>query len=264
MSNIDILKRKIKELEERAGAIEYQVIELFENTSIEVQTRGTYDEYYEERWWNSLTSEQREARRKILREYEGWYSAAYQLIKDDLPERTSDFSLYYEYQKNKSSKEGIIDYLQFKGDPGTNSKSDILERLLNAFERQRNILLSVQDVVEIKELNLRKLISADVVKTEIDQAEALFVGGFSRAAGVIAGVALERHLKTLCDIDGITYGPRDTIQPVAQLLRSAGKFDIVEMNRITYLASIRNKCSHATGASDDEIKSLIDEVKKII
>src|SRR5258708_1459630 len=104
MSSIDVLKRKIKELEERAVTIEYQVTELFEGTSIEVRGIGaTYDEYYEEFWWKPLTSEQREARRKVLREYEGWYSAAYQLIKDDLPERMGDFSLYYEYQKNKSS-----------------------------------------------------------------------------------------------------------------------------------------------------------------
>ncbi len=192
------------------------------------------------------------------------YSAAYQLIKDYLPERTDDFSQYYEYRKGKNTKQGVIDYLQFKDNPGTNSNSDIAESLLHAFERQRNILLSTQDVVEIKELNLRKLISADVVKTEIDQAEALLASSFVRAAGVVAGVALERYLKTLCDINGIGYGSRDTIQPVAQLLRSVGKLDIVEMNRITYLASIRNKCSHPDGASDDEVKSLIDEVKKLI
>ncbi|HEU0047155.1 MAG TPA: hypothetical protein VFQ43_06090, partial [Nitrososphaera sp.] len=46
--------------------------------------------------------------------YEGWYSAAYQLIKDYLPERTVDFSQYYEYQKGKSTKQGVIDYLQFR------------------------------------------------------------------------------------------------------------------------------------------------------
>lgn len=264
MSNLDILNRKIKNLEERAVTIEYQLIQLFEGITIEVEGRGSYDEYTEEIWWRPLTSEQREARRKALREYEGWYSAAYQLIKDYLSERTADFSQYYEYQASKSSKQGVIDYLQFNGVPGTSSKSEILDSLLNAFERQRNILLSVLDVVEIKELNLRKLISADVVKTEIDQAEALFITGFSRAAGVVAGVALERYLKTLCDINAITYGSRDTIQPVAQFLRTAGKLDIVEMNRITYLASIRNKCSHPDSASDEEVKSLIDEVKKLI
>ncbi|HYT42525.1 MAG TPA: hypothetical protein VEP90_09270 [Methylomirabilota bacterium] len=264
MSSLDILKRKIKELEERAVAIEYQVTELIEGVTLSVEGYGASDEYYEIISWLPLTSEQREARRKALRDYEGWYSAAYQLIKDYLPERSDDFCQYYEYQKGKSSKQGVIDYLQFKGDPGTNSNSVVIDRILDAFERQLNILVSVQDVLDIKELNLRKLISADVVKIEIDQAEALFASGFYRAAGVVAGVALERYLKTLCDINKISYSSRDTIQPVAQLLRSAGKLEIVEMNRITYLASIRNKCSHPDGASNDEIKSLIDEVKKLI
>src|SRR5258708_22424160 len=56
---------------------------------------------------------------------------------------------------------------------GTNSKSDILERLLNAFERQRNILLSVQDVVEIKELNLRKLIRSEEHTSELQSPDHL-------------------------------------------------------------------------------------------
>jgi hypothetical protein len=45
-------------------------------------------------------------------------------------------------------------------------------------------LLSVFNVAEIKELNLRKLISADIVKTEIEPAEALLVSDYVRAAGV--------------------------------------------------------------------------------
>lgn len=52
-------------------------------------------------------------------------------------------------------------------------------------------------------MGLRKIITADVAKTEIEQAEILLDSGFERAADSIAGVALELHLKTLCDVNGI-------------------------------------------------------------
>ena len=100
------------------------------------------------------------------------------------------------------------------------------------------------NIVEIKELSLRKLISVDVARTEIEQAEVLFASGFHRASGSIAGVALELHLKTLCDINSIVYKPKDTIEPLAQALYNAKILELIELKRIQYLASIRNKCSH--------------------
>lgn len=124
--------------------------------------------------------------------------------------------------------------------------------------------MSVPDVAEIKELKLRKLIAADIARTEIEQAEKLLDNGFDRAAGSIAGVALELHLRTLCDVNGISYSPRDTIDPLATALYKAGKLDVTELKRIQYLASIRNKCSHPNLALATEIKSLIEDVKKLV
>ncbi len=74
MSNLDNLKRKINELEERANAIEYLVTDLIESLTIHTEARGSYDEYYEIYHWVPLTPELKETRRKVLREYEGWYS----------------------------------------------------------------------------------------------------------------------------------------------------------------------------------------------
>jgi hypothetical protein len=113
-------------------------------------------------------------------------------------------------------------------------------------------------------LALRKIITADFIKTEIEQAEKLFTSGFHRPAGTIAGVALEKHLKTLCDMNGIHYSQEAAIQSVAQSLRTAGKISVTDLKLVTYLASIRNKCSHAQDVSADEIESLIEGVKKLL
>jgi hypothetical protein len=104
MSSIEMIKRKINELEERADIIEYRVTDLIESLTIHTESRGSYDEYYEIYYWVSLTSEQRETRRKAIREYEGWYSAAYQLIKDYLPERTDDLANTMSIKKAKVPK----------------------------------------------------------------------------------------------------------------------------------------------------------------
>ena len=60
-------------------------------------------------------------------------------------------------------------------------------------------------------MGLRKLITADVARTEIEQAELLFDNGYERAAGSIAGVALELYLKTQCDIEGVEYPPKPSL-----------------------------------------------------
>ena len=78
------------------------------------------------------------------------------------------------------------------------------------------------------------------------------------------GVALELHLKTLCDINSVAYKPKATIEPLAQALYEAKILDITELKQVQYLASIRNKCSHPNVVAEAEIQSLIDGVKKLV
>jgi len=74
--------------------------------------------------------------------------------------------------------------------------------------------------------------------------------------------AVELHLKTLCDVNGVSYKPKSTIEPLAQALYEAKKLDLTELKYIQYLGSIRNKCSHSEPVSAKEVQSLIDGVKK--
>lgn len=139
-----------------------------------------------------------------------------------------------------------------------------ITEFVNGLEAQLATLLSIPSVLEVKEMGLRELITADVARTEIEQAELLLESGFERAAGSIAGVALELHLKTLCDINGVSYKPKPTIEPLIQALYNAKKLDITKQKHLQYLASIRNKCSHSEPITVKEVQRLIDEVKKNI
>ena len=115
----------------------------------------------------------------------------------------------------------------------------------------------------IDEQNLRKILTSNFIESEIDQAELLFRNGFERAAGALTGVALEMHLKALCDLHEVAYHHKDTIEPLAQMLYSAHKIDQTDLKKFIYLGGIRNDCAHPNDISKDQVKALIEQVKKL-
>lgn len=265
MSSMDILKRKIDELERTAEEIEQLGRELIQKAPLRYEPGPpnviTISPKYR---WKPLPDDLKNLQREAIRKYQRWYSSSYQLVKEYLPEKENEFVDCYEDKSNSIIKSGAIDYLQLRSGQYTGDEREIIESLVDKFEIQRSILLSIPDVAEIKELSLRKIISADFIETEIEQAKILLKKGFYRAAGTVAGVALEKHLKTLCDINGISYNPKATIEPLAQELYKTGTLDITEFKKVQYYGSIRNECSHANDVSEDEVRSLIEGVKRFV
>ena len=255
MSNLDRLRKKVSELETLANDIEGLGTKLLQESRYHLDPETHRNE------WDILPDDLKLIQRDAVRQYQRWYNSSSHLIREYMPEKEREFVTNYE---NVHTSMGIIDILQLRSAWWVNSSHPITKRFLDAFEIQRSILLSLPDVAEIKEFNLRRLISADIAQTEIEQAEMLLASGFERAAGSIAGVALELHLKTLCDVNGVSYAPKETIDPLATALYKAGILDITELKRIQFLASIRNKCSHPNSVSQTEIHDLIEEVKKLM
>ena len=140
------------------------------------------------------------------------------MVREYVPEWTDMFEAYYSSSSRTQGYNGVIDYLRLNKYTIYNTIEDILNDFTSDLEGQLSILLSILSVVEVKEMSLRELSSADVARTEIEQAEILIAGGFERAAGSIAGVALELHLKTLCDVNNVSYPPKPTIETLVQTL----------------------------------------------
>src|SRR3989442_263379 len=229
---MDVLKRKIADLENLAINIEASGIRL-------LQESPRYADYENgKNHWGELPDQLKPVQRDAIRKYQRWYTSAHQLIKEYIPEKEEEFVSCYE---DKHTSLGVIDMLQLRDAWWIEVYRPITKLFLDYFEVQRSILLSVPDVAEIKELNLRKIITADVARTEIEEAEVLLMNKHDRAAGAIAGIALELHLKTLCNLHRVAYAPKDTIDPLATALYKAGKLDVTELKHIQYLGSIRNK-----------------------
>ncbi len=201
MFTVEVLKRKVSELETLAVEIERMGSEFFQGCVV-VEEEHSIDEYvrnpqelnleymrdedivWKEYHWDTLTPELKIAQRKAIRAYTRWYSLSYELVKDYLPEMISEFNSYYKAEESQGKKSGshlgTVDYLKLRYSPSPNSIVAMTESFIDTFEAQLDILLIVPDIAEFREVSLKKLITADIANTEVQQAEILLANGFHR------------------------------------------------------------------------------------
>lgn len=259
MISKDALERTIVELEKAADAIEVNTKQLLENTIIQLNRSEPFD------YWNwDCANRDKSVQRFALREYQRWYTVSRQLIKEFIPEKSDEFIKCYD----GDDPEGVLKFIQLTCYACEGNKQKIIENFNTRFELQRSILLSIPSVAEIKELSLRKIIASDFIDSELDKADYLINSGFARCAGVLAGIALERYLKALCDTKKLEYKYNDTIEPLSQALYEANLIDLTELKNFQHLGGIRNDCAHAKDVPEDELKGrakeIITKVKKLI
>jgi hypothetical protein len=264
MTDIDLINREIDFLEELASEIESQVKTLLTETDLiyRPDPPGVIS-CFPDHEWATLPDNLKQTQRLAIRNYQRYFSTGLHFIKDFLPEREDEFQACYE-GKNQNNSAGIMDFLQFRRCQYSANKNEIVDEFISRFEIQRSILLAIPSIAVIQEKNLREIISADFIEREIDQSEYLFKIKCYRAAGALAGVALEQHLKVLCEKHNLDCKKKDTIEPLVQKLYENNKIDVSIMKRIQHLASLRDKCAHPSNVEKGEIKELIEGVKRIV
>ncbi len=260
MTDIELISREIDNLEELACRIEELGIKLIENAILNYEPDSLG--FFPNNKWQTSSPELKIIQREAVRKYQQFYSAGLHYVREFIPEKENEFSQRYE-SKDNYEPEGVMDYLQFRRSQSTNQKNEIIERFIDRFEIQRSILTSIPYVAKIKEMNLREIISAAFVERDIEEAEDLFRKNHFRAAGALAGVALEQYLRTLCDKYQIEYNKKDTIEPLVQKLHKNKKIDITQMKKIQHLASIRDRCDHPSEIEKEEVRELLERVKKL-
>ena len=201
-----------------------------------------------------LSDSAKPIQRELLKRYEVWFAVT-KLIVRQYSDRYSAFE--GKYHK-------IKDYILIKIVVNKNSFQNNFTFL---FDEQVNIVHTIIPIISVKETNFKKILTADLLDSELEQAEILYKYDFYRASGAIAGVVLERYLKTLCEVNLIDIGEKDTIEPLATKLYKSDKvpvFDITLFKSIQHLASLRNKCTHPKeDVKSHEVRELMDKVKKI-
>jgi hypothetical protein len=204
--------------------------------------------------------------------YQAWYSEAKVLVKQLLPDRLSDFSSHYE--RGKSRKEishenyRIEDYLQGLTVTRGYEKTVLVgpDAAVPQFRQQLAILKSVRGRFESSLFDIRQLAQADLFDSELDVAQELAKNKFTRAAGAIAGVVLERHLAQVCDNHQIKISKKaPVISDLNDALKKENAIDVPQWRFVQHLADIRNLCDHNKNAEPtvEQVDDLVAGVMKI-
>jgi hypothetical protein len=114
--------------------------------------------------------------------------------------------------------------------------------------------------------DIRQLVQADLFDSELDAARELGKHKFTRAAGALAGVVLERHLAQVCDNHNIKMTKKaPNIADLNNALKEASVIDVPQWRFIQHLADIRNLCDHDKKSEPtvEQVDDLIAGVMKV-
>lgn len=204
-------------------------------------------------------------------DYQAWYSESIALLKQLLPDRLADFKALYERPASRKDitfvNYVIADFLiglqtSRHGDVVADRKSAVPK-----FQNQAAILAAVESRFSSSLFEIRQLVQADLFDSEIDSARELLRNKFLRAAGAIAGVVLEKHLKQVCDDHSVKITKKNpTIGDLNELLKANSIIDTPQWRHITFLADIRNLCDHnkTKDPSEAQVSDLLDGTDKVL
>jgi hypothetical protein len=206
--------------------------------------------------------------------YQGWYTEARSVIGQLIPDRLQEFDqLYRADNKRKaldSTSFAIQDWLNGVRSgtrPGTRDKIfDDEAAITMRFQTQFQILQAAERRFDSTLFDIRQLVQADLLDSEILAARELLAHGFLRASGIVAGVVLEKHLKQACmNHKQTTRKARPTISDLNDALKNAAVIDVPLWRQIQRLGDIRNLCGHDGDRepSKDEVDELVSGVEKI-
>jgi hypothetical protein len=195
---------------------------------------------------------------EVLLTYNQWYSASLALVQANLPTREAELVALHGGSKNTR---GIPDFL---AEPGKHTQALAVPKV----RQIRGIVASVPQYVEASLHNVELAVADRIVSDLLTEAKSLIKAGYVRAAGAVAGVMLERHLKLLCDRHRprIKYPAKATISRLNDLLKNEDVYDQAQWRKVQWMGDIRNLCDHArrTEPRTKDVRDLISEIRNFI
>ncbi len=204
--------------------------------------------------------------------YERWYSEAKALVKQLLPDRLVDFVAHYESPKNRKeityATYRILDYLHGLSVTRGPYKEKVVgpDAAIPHFRQQLAIVRALEARFVSSLFDIRQLVQADLFDSDLDAADELARKKFTRAAGAMAGVVMERHLAQVCSNHALKLAKKSpTIADLNDALKQSNVIEVPDWRFIQHLADLRNLCDHnrATEPTVDQVKELIAGVRRI-
>ncbi|WP_439567743.1 hypothetical protein [Sphingopyxis sp.] len=206
-------------------------------------------------------------------DYQAWYSESLALIKQVLPDRLDDFKSQYE--KPRGRKDDSISFVNYVmsdfmiGLKTTRAGEIVVDGSagIPKFRVQLAILMAAKTRFESSLFEIRQLVQADLFDSEIGAARELLKNKFLRAAGAIAGVVLEKHLRQVCNDHSVPVTKKNPgIADLNDALKNASVIDIPQWRHVTLMGDYRNLCDHNKQKEPtiEQVTDLIDGTDKIL
>ncbi|HEY5214874.1 MAG TPA: hypothetical protein VIJ38_17815 [Acidobacteriaceae bacterium] len=201
-------------------------------------------------------------------EYQSWYSKALRVVEQLLPDRYNEFRALYKDERRKTldiETYGIADYIGNYA-PVSFRQGASAERALNCFRRQIDIVSTAEIRLDSFLADLGRALHSELLDEELVDARKLLADGNIRAAGVVAGVALEAHLKKLISDHSVSFRKKAMLSNLNEALKDANVYDVPQWRRIQHLTDVRNLCGHKgeREPKHEEVEDLITETTKIV
>lgn len=182
-------------------------------------------------------------------DYQRWYTKALKAVASLAPDRHAEFRSYYEIDpKRKSLGYGtyvIQDYIKGVAPNRSNHPEfDTRAQVITCFFNQLTILTSIEERVDSVLANIEGELYAEIQDSEVVVARQLAKVSL-RAAGALVGVLIEGHLQKVAHAHGIKLSKKNpTIADLNDPLKAASVIDTPAWRKISFLADLRNICSH--------------------
>ncbi|MBI1779609.1 MAG: hypothetical protein HYR63_30115 [Proteobacteria bacterium] len=208
--------------------------------------------------------------------YQGWFSEGCAAFRQIMPERLDEFESHYRPDPKRRTRDfdagtyTIQDWILGLASPTDPFSQKIFDEptvVAKRLQIQIHMLRALQSRFESSLFEIRRIVQADLFDSEIDVARELLKNGFGRAAGVVAGVVVEKHLAEVCVAHQIVIRKKaPTVADLNNALKDVSVVDTPTWRSIQRWADIRNVCAHNKGREprEDEVSELIDGAEKLM
>jgi len=203
--------------------------------------------------WETVRPEQRSLPSDAGHMYQQWYSASRVILAKNQPGRMSEFDDLYSQMYALLEKRYLEKHQQFA--------------LVDLIQAQFNILAAVPAHLRFSIYDIELTVYSVLMDDEMQAARHLLSRGFLRSAGALAGVILERHLKTILrkHTPPIKYPAKAGLSKLNDLCKGTA-YDLVTWRKVQLLTDLRNLCDHdrSREPTKDEVRELVDGVSGIL
>lgn len=222
---------------------------------------------------NKLSEEETKELMELFEtDYQEWYSISLVLVKQILPDRLNEFIKYYDSKKSDTTVKSYCIKEWFNGVRFNKLKTEFkdvneLHIVFMKFGCQVEIIKACNSRFRNSLFEIKQILNANLLKSELEQAEELFSNGYYRASGVICGVIIERHLHLVCNNHNVKpKTKKPTISEFSQCLKSNNIIETYRWRLIDTMGDIRNICSHKSNKEPtrEDIIKLIQGTKDIV